>query len=167
MATKKTATTRRTTSRRADDERLRVRNLIRLDAANIIGRLDARKGEMIALFSRLRDRSALLEPLKSWFPSATFHELRALETVEQNVANDFYEAVERLRWYFQYTDDMPGTAQQVFEVHHRRLREAHQRLAELLEEPPARPKATARKSARKTARKSATRTGRKVASRKR
>ncbi len=135
--------------RKSANERERVRNLITLDSGNILSRLESRKDEMISLFSRLRDRSALLDPLKSWFPSATFQELHVLQVEEQIAANAFYEAVERLRWYFQYTVDMPGTAQQTFELHHRRLREAHEQLSQVLAPAPAKKPAPKNKRAGK------------------
>jgi hypothetical protein len=106
----------------------RVRHLVFLDAAALMKRLDERRHEMIALFSRHRDREPLLAPLRSWVPSASFQEIVLLAPAQQAAVSGFYEALDELRWYFRYTNDMPGSAQQVFEHHLRRLAKAHQSL---------------------------------------
>lgn len=126
---------------RRTSERDRVKNLLGLDAQGVMERLAARRDAMIELFSRHRDREALLGPLRTSGP-ASFEALALLEPAEQSVAVAFYEELDRLRWYFRYTDDMPSTAQQVFERHLRRLQAAHAGLAALLgrgEPPPADP----------------------------
>lgn len=122
----------------SDELSLRVRNLIAQDAANIIRRLDARRDEMFALFSRLRSREPMLSTIATRFTSATFHELVHLPVAEQAVVNHFYETLDDLRWYFTYTEDMPSTAQQTFGLMHRRLEEAHRKLVAALG-PPVRP----------------------------
>lgn len=123
---------------KADETADRVRNLIALDATNIMRRLETRRGEMFSLFSRLRTREPLLGPLTTRYDSATFQELLHLPVPEQAVVNHFYEALDALRWYFTYTEDMPGTVQQTFSTLHRRLEEAHRRLVATLG-PPASP----------------------------
>lgn len=121
----------------ADETAARVRNLISLDAANIMRRLEARRDEMIALFSRLRSREPMLATLATRFTTATFHDLMSLSVREQAVVNQFYERLDELRWYFTYTEHMPSTAQQTFSALHRRLEEAHRELVAVLGPPVA------------------------------
>jgi hypothetical protein len=118
-----------------DEATVRVRNLIALDAANIMRRLEARRGEMFALFSRLRSREPMLSTLATRYASATFHDLVHLPVHEQSVVDHFYECVDALRWYFTYTEDMPSTAQQTFVTLHRRIEEAHRKLVATLGHP--------------------------------
>jgi hypothetical protein len=92
---------------RATDATTRVRNLIAIDASNVMARLAERTPEMVTLFSRLRDRSPLLTVIDSVFPTATFAELALLSPIEQRAVNEFYELLGDLRWYMQYTEDMP------------------------------------------------------------
>jgi len=115
-----------------DETTLRVRNLIALDAAHLMRRLEARRGEMFILFSRLRSRAPMLETLATRYTSATFHELMHLPAREQSVVDYFYECLDTMRWYFTYTEDMPSTAQQTFSTLHRRLEEAHRKLVAIL-----------------------------------
>jgi hypothetical protein len=112
-----------------------VRNLIALDAANVIARMEARKDELIPLFSKLRDREPLLGTLRSWFPSATFRDLSVLDAPQQTAVSTFYEQLDQLRWYFHYTVDMPSAAQHVFVQHHRRLVRAYTMLLSSLGPP--------------------------------
>jgi hypothetical protein len=121
--------------KKADETTLRVRNLLALDATHIMRRLEARRGEMFALFSRLRSREPLLSTLASRYTSATFHDLLNLPVQEQSVVEHFYECLDSLRWYFTYTEDMPGTVQQTFTTLHRRLEEAHRKLIATLGPP--------------------------------
>jgi pimeloyl-ACP methyl ester carboxylesterase len=107
----------------------RVRTLIVLDAGSIMKRLEERKAEMIALFSRHRDREPLLNPLRSMVAAAdSFEELALFQPEQQKAIHGFYEELDSLRWYFRYTTDMPGTAERVFLSHRKRLVEAFERL---------------------------------------
>jgi len=113
----------------------RVRHLVALDAQNVMHRLDARADEMVGLFSRLRTRTPMLEATESWLPTASFGELVQLEPHEQAAVSDFHEALGALRWYFEYTEDMPGTVQATAAAHLTRLREAHARLRAVIGAP--------------------------------
>ena len=87
----------------------RVRNLITLDAQNLMTRLRSRRPEIISLFSRSRDRDVLVRTLRSWFEEVGAEPLLLLEPEHQSAVSAFYEAVDSLRFYFHYTEDMPGT----------------------------------------------------------
>ncbi|WP_375768901.1 hypothetical protein NR798_45690 [Archangium gephyra] len=121
--------------KQSDEATARVRNLLALDAANIMRRLESRRGEMFVLFSRLRSREPMLSTIATRYSTATFHELVHLPVREQSVVDHFYECLDALRWYFTYTEDMPSTAQQTFNTLHRRLEEAHRKLVAVLGHP--------------------------------
>jgi hypothetical protein len=118
-----------------DETPARVRNLIALDAALIMRRLEARRDEMFTLFSRLRSREPMLSTIATRFTSATFHDLVHLPEREQAVVHGFYERLDELRWYFTYTEDMPSTVQQTFGAFHRRLEDAYRQLVVALGPP--------------------------------
>jgi len=113
---------------------------VRLDAGDVMRRLRARQEEMIALFSRLRERAPLLETIRCHFSSIRFGELVLLPPEEQVAVHRFYDRLAELRWYFQYTTDMPGTVQVTLRLRLKELEEAHglldALLAEALEPPP-------------------------------
>ncbi|HVG63181.1 MAG TPA: hypothetical protein VNA24_31750 [Hyalangium sp.] len=121
--------------KKLDETPDRVRNLIALDAALIMRRLEARRDEMFTLFSRLRSREPMLSTIATRFTSATFHDLVHLPEKEQAVVHAFYERLDELRWYFTYTEDMPSTVQQTFTALHRRLEEAYRLLVVALGPP--------------------------------
>jgi hypothetical protein len=116
----------------------RVRHLISLDASRLMKRLVSRQDEMVSLFSRLRDRAPMLEACRSWFPTATFADLVALSPEEQAAVSDFYEQVGELRWYAQYTEEMPGQVQQRVAQFVRGLSDAHRVLVWAIGPPEAR-----------------------------
>ncbi len=115
----------------------RVRHLIALDAAGVMKRIRTRHREMVVLFSRLRDREPLLETVRSWFGTISFAELAMLEPAEQRAVSLFYDGLGEVRWYLQYTQDMP------LQVHHRvgefvkELEASHRRLVEAIGPPGA------------------------------
>ncbi|MBN1205878.1 MAG: hypothetical protein JXB05_13255 [Myxococcaceae bacterium] len=121
--------------KKLDETPARVRNLIALDAALIMRRLEARRDEMFTLFSRLRSREPMLSTIATRFTSATFHDLVHLPEREQAVVHGFHERLDELRWYFTYTEDMPSTVQQTFGALHRRLDEAYRQLVVALGPP--------------------------------
>src|SRR5262245_192870 len=95
-------------------------------------RLGERQTEMVRLFSRLRDRGPLLEVVHSWFSSITFGELSAIEAHEQRAVTAFYELLGELRWYLQYTEEMPLQVQQRVVKFVLELNGAHRRLTEVI-----------------------------------
>ena len=110
----------------------RIRHLIELDAGNVMVQLAERSQEMVALFSRLRDRTPLLAALHSWFPTITFGDLAKLRPGEQFAVNEFYRVLSELRWYVQYTEDMPLQLERRIGLLAARLRVSHGRLTETL-----------------------------------
>lgn len=156
-------------SRTDDANAARVRNLIALDSAMVMRRLASRRHDMIATFSRKRDRRVLIEAVHTWFDTARFDELVLLEIEQQTAATQFYEQLDDLRYYFKYTEDMPGTAERALATRLKRLERAFQALAASLgKEKPARAarpvrkrktKTTAKKKATKKAKKTTRRPG--------
>ncbi|QDE68475.1 MULTISPECIES: hypothetical protein [Myxococcus] len=121
--------------KKADEMASRVRNLLAMDAAGIMRRLDARRDEMFALFSRLRSREPLLGTIASRYADGAFDQLIHLPEQEQAVVDHFYGRLDELRWYFTYTEDMPGTAQVIFSKLHKRLEESYRVLVVTLGPP--------------------------------
>ncbi|RKH68191.1 hypothetical protein [Corallococcus llansteffanensis] len=118
--------------KKAEETSARVRNLLALDAAGIMRRLAARREEMFILFSRLRSRGPLVETVASHYAEGAFVQLIHLSEQEQAVVDHFYARLDELRWYFTYTEDMPGTAHQTFIALHRRLEESYRLFVETI-----------------------------------
>lgn len=125
---------------RSAPEAERVRHLIRLDAARLIERFDSRRTDMVGLFSRLRDRSALTLPVESLLPTLRFGDLVVLEPDEQSAVLKFSDLVEEVRWYLRYTEHMPGALGDAIDDYRRALLIAHAELLQALAPSPlARP----------------------------
>lgn len=121
--------------KKADEMAARVRNLLAMDAASIMRRLEARRDEMFNLFSRLRSREPLLETIASRYADGAFEHLLHLPEQEQAVVDRYYSTLDEMRWYFTYTEDMPGTAHVNFTKLHKRLEEAYRVLVVTLGPP--------------------------------
>ncbi|MFN0062359.1 MAG: hypothetical protein ACKVPX_07560 [Myxococcaceae bacterium] len=112
-----------------------MKHLLVLDAANVMRRLEEHEEEMVRLFSRLRDRTPLIAPTRTWFDTITFGDLALLTPAEQRVANVFYSQLSELQWYLQYTEDMPGQVQRVLGQRLTALEVAHRALVHVLGPP--------------------------------
>jgi hypothetical protein len=123
--------------RKREDLARRVRHLIAVDATNVMARLRGRQVEMVSLFSRMRDRSPLLGVIHSWFHSITFGDLVKVEPAEQRAINQFYELLGEVRWYLQYTEDMPLQVQKRVTLFMRQLETKYRRLIEVIGPPDA------------------------------
>lgn len=99
----------------------RIRHLIALDATAVQRRLLDRREEMVEVFSRQRDRDALLLPIRSVFQTMRFGDLALLPIADQRAVHGFHEALDDLHWYLRYTVDMPGTLEQRLQHFLRRL----------------------------------------------
>jgi hypothetical protein len=106
----------------------RVRHVLAMDAANVMRRLHARQDELVRLFSRLRDRAPLMDAVHTWFSTITLAELTLLEPPEQQAVNAFYELLGELRWYLEYTEEMPTHVREQLARFVRRLDERHRAL---------------------------------------
>lgn len=100
-----------------------------------MARLRLRQEEMIQLFSRLRDRAPLLTTLQTHFLSIRFGELVVLPPAEQIALHRFHDLLAELRWYFQYTTDMPLTVQTTVKLRLKAIEESYVVLDALLSAP--------------------------------
>ncbi len=118
---------------RLSDEAVRAMHLLALDATALVRRIESRHEQMVAGFSRLRDRDALLGALHAFGLTARFQDFSALPIAVQDAALRFYELADDLRWYCKFTQDMPGALSLRLEAFRRELAQAHAALARVLE----------------------------------
>ena len=83
--------------------------LIKIDATNLFERISSRKKDYMETFSLKRDRDVFKEIFKCRYTRSTFFDLSHLPTEIIEVANDFYDQVDKLYWYLMHTQDMPNT----------------------------------------------------------
>ncbi|RME05020.1 MAG: DNA-binding protein [Deltaproteobacteria bacterium] len=104
------------------DRRDRVLHLLRSDAVGLMHRLLSRKREICAIWSRERLRRPFLQTLRTRFHDVGFETLLCLSVPELRAFQNFYDEVERLTWYLEYTQDMPTTLERVLEQSLNRIR---------------------------------------------
>ena len=100
-------------------------------------RILMRQDEMIALFSRMRNRTPLLETTAAWFLTIEFSDLATLAPAEQRAVNIFYGLLSELRWYLAYTEDMPGSLNEKVTLRVRQLEVSHRELVQTIGSPEA------------------------------
>ncbi len=94
----------------------RLRALLALEADRIVHDLEARKGFMMGVWARLRSREPFLETLFTRWRTVAVADL-ALLTEEQLVAMDaFHAALDDLRLYLRFTEDMPITLSERYDT---------------------------------------------------
>jgi hypothetical protein len=98
-----------------------IRHLLLIVAERLLERLTLRAEDMVALFSRRRERAPMLTVVESLFETATFEDLASLKPAEQRSAFEFHTLLREFRWYLEYTEDMPSTVHLHVESYRRRL----------------------------------------------
>jgi hypothetical protein len=106
-----------------------IRHVITLEATSLMLRLAQRQGEMVSLFSRLRDREALLAPFHSLLDSIAFESVASLTEPEQKSLSDFRELIHEMKWYLKFTEDMPTGVQLKLTSFIKRLEAAYAELS--------------------------------------
>lgn len=83
--------------------------LLKIDAANLFGRITKRRDEYMDDFSLKRDRSIFKEVFYSRYSLMTMSELAHLSSEIIELADNFYSGVDELLWYLSHTQNMPNT----------------------------------------------------------
>ena len=87
----------------------RLRALMALEIARIVDDLALRRDFLMRIWGRFRDRSPFLETVYNRYKSVGFPDLVDLETDEVVVVEAFFRKLDEFRLYVSYTQDMPTT----------------------------------------------------------
>lgn len=83
--------------------------LLKIDATNLFERIDSRHKEFMDDFSLKRDRAIFDEVFYSRYKGLSMEELSYFSTEVIELANQYYQKIEKLHWYLLQTQDMPTT----------------------------------------------------------
>jgi len=89
--------------------------LLKLDAKNLFERIYSRRKEYITIFSVHRTRKPFSEVFRSRYDSTTIESLSGCGVETIHALNQFYTEVDELKWYLDYTEDMPNTVEEKVE----------------------------------------------------
>ena len=117
----------------------RLRKLLALEMVRIVEDLELRRDFLVDIWGRHRSREPFLDTLHTRWRTVGWPELGDLPTEEYVHVDLFYRELERLRMYFQFTEDMPTTLETKLGRSMQRLEAASQRAIEALGGLPPRP----------------------------
>lgn len=90
----------------------RFLTLIKIDSTNLMDRMTERQNVYLNDFSLKRDRRIFEEIFFSRYSSTTMGDLAVMPLEIIELANDFYQHVDELKWYLMHTQDMPNTIEE-------------------------------------------------------
>jgi hypothetical protein len=118
---------------------LRLRNLLALEVDRITTDLEYRKGFLLEVWSRHRDRGPFLDTVFSRWRTLAMSDLALMELECVTSCEAFYRELDELRMYFQFTQDMPTTMESRYDESVRRVRAYANLAIQLLGGVPSRP----------------------------
>ena len=102
--------------------------IFKIDAANLIHRIHARRQDYIEAFSLKRDRNIFTEVFRSRYAEASAYDLSHCSQEVITTLDQFYSSVDELHWYLKHTQDMPTTIEDEVMRKVSRLKRLHQTL---------------------------------------
>lgn len=87
----------------------RLRRLVAMEIDRIIGDLELRRDFLIEIWSRHRDRGPFIDTVFSRWRTLAMADLALLDSEAAVACEAFYHELDELRFYFQFTQDMPTT----------------------------------------------------------
>lgn len=117
----------------------KLRRLLALEIHRIVEDLELRRSVLLELWGRTRDRGMFLDTVFSRWATLGFPDLLALEPQEVVLVDTFYRELHELRFYFRFTEDMPVTLSDTYDVGLIRLKGYGELVVEAFGGPPDRP----------------------------
>ena len=106
--------------------------LIKLEIERIVTDVNSRKKMLYKLWSKERVRQPLINVLRSKFVDLDFKTMLLLSDKLNKILNNFYKDLDDFIFYISYTEDMPQTLKQQFELYVKNLnKNAEESLKEL------------------------------------
>ncbi|MEQ1501892.1 MAG: hypothetical protein ABMB14_06660 [Myxococcota bacterium] len=117
----------------------RLRRLLAIEIERIAEDLEIRRGFLVEIWSRHRDRGPLLDTIFSRWRTLALADLALIDADAVVACEAFYRELDELRLYFQFTQDMPTTLDERFAEAYRRIAAYAELAVRLLGGAPERP----------------------------
>ncbi|MBP9673716.1 MAG: hypothetical protein KBD63_01355 [Bacteriovoracaceae bacterium] len=85
----------------------RIYLLLKIDARTLFNRISSRSFEIVEIFASKRTRDHLKDIFRNRYEETSVHELKNCSEEVIQALNEFYTEMDNLRWYLQYSTDMP------------------------------------------------------------
>jgi len=112
----------------------RILLLLKNDATNLFYRLKERQSEIVTLFALKRTRDHFAPIFQSRYDTALLSDLKYCREEVIIELDQFYNEVEKLKWYLNHTEDMPVAVQDHLARSVHQLGVAYQNLISLVDE---------------------------------
>lgn len=106
----------------------RYLTLIKIDSLNLMNRIVERQSEYLNDFSLKRDREIFKDVFTNRYSMTTMSDLAHIPLEIIELANDFYQHVDELKWYLMHTQDMPNTIEEEIQRKTAVLKKKHENL---------------------------------------
>jgi hypothetical protein len=106
--------------------------ILRQDADSLMERLEIRLIQLCKLWSQERKRVPFLQTLRTKYFELPVAYLLNLSRPELEVLQQFYDELDRLLWYLEYTQDMPSTLERHLIKSFKNLQRYHQQMKETI-----------------------------------
>jgi hypothetical protein len=99
-----------------DDSELpeRLRQLVAMEIERVVDDLDARRVFLVEIWSRHRDRGPFLDTVFTRWRTISLPDLALLPSEAIPACEAFYRELDELKMYFQFTQDMPTTLDEMY-----------------------------------------------------
>lgn len=95
--------------KKVNEESLRLLVILKNDSRRLFERIKFRKNEYLTILSLKRTREHFKEIFISIYNTITIPELTLVSEEVLMALDEYYSCVEQLKWYLNYTEDMPLT----------------------------------------------------------
>ena len=99
----------------------RLRRLLAMEIDRIVSDLEVREVFLLETWSRHRDRGPFLDTIFSRWKTLSMTDLALVDSNAIVACEAFYRELEELRLYFQFTQDMPSTMEDQYELAFKRI----------------------------------------------
>ncbi|MAZ48319.1 MAG: hypothetical protein CME65_07130 [Halobacteriovoraceae bacterium] len=106
----------------------RYLTLVKIDSLNLMNRIVERQSEYLNDFSLKRDREIFKDVFTNRYSMTTMSDLAHIPLEIIELANDFYQHVDELKWYLMHTQDMPNTIEEEIQRKTAVLKKKHENL---------------------------------------
>jgi hypothetical protein len=112
-----------------DEITQRYLQLFKLDAQNLMRRIQQRRKEFVEVFAMRRTREHFPWVFSSRYEKATIKDLAHCSNETIIALDQFYSLIDEMKWYLFHTEDMPNTVEETIFRLTKKLQKLHDTLA--------------------------------------
>jgi len=116
-----------------ESESLRILTILKLDAKGLFERIKEREREYVGVFAAKRTREHFPAIFRNRYDQTSLNDLKKCSEDVIIALDRYYSIIDKMRWYLNVTEDMPGTVSDKLEIMIRELEEEYEALMLLVD----------------------------------